>query len=325
MQKENNKSYFIGVIEMMIANSFVGVNIILNKFLVGKAPLLLLLELRYLFGVLILFVASFFMKKKFSFYLNQEKFTNKDWLIYILMALSGGVFFNFIYMCGMDKTTATSVGIIGSSIPTIIAIFSFIFLKQPLRRVHLFSIVLVVFGVLILNLSRLPSHGGELSSGIDSTSMLIGNLIVFLAMIPEALFTIFAKMIKIKVCPVISGLFINLINALVCLPFAFYSLNEVNIFKLDPIIWFFSFCVGLSSGALFYVFYNKGISKIDSNTAALMTGFIPISAAFLAIVFLNEPFHMNTFLGMFCVLFSIYIGVRFGEGSKILFHRIRQK
>jgi drug/metabolite transporter (DMT)-like permease len=325
VQKENSRSYFVGVIEMTIANSFVGVNIILNKFLVGKAPLLLLLELRYLFGVLILFMISLFMKNKFSFYLNKEKFTNKDWLVYILMALSGGVFFNFIYMCGMDKTTATSVGIIGSSIPTIIAIFSFIFLKQSLKRVHLVSIILVVVGVLILNISKFPSQGMDISSGIDSTTMLIGNLIVFLAMIPEALFTIFAKMIKIKVCPVISGLLINLLNALVCLPFALYSLNEVDIFKLEPIIWLFSFCVGLFSGALFYVFYNKGISKIDSNTAALMTGVIPISAAFLAILFLNEPFHINTFLGMLCVLFSIYIGVRFRESSKVLIQRVRQK
>ncbi len=325
MQKENNRSYFVGVFEMTFANFFVGMNIILNKFLVGKAPLLFLLELRYLFGVLILLGASFFIKNKFSFYLNKERFTNNDWLIYISMALSGGVFFNFIYMYGMDKTSATSVGIIGSSIPTIIAIFSFIFLKQPLKRVHLFSIVLVFAGVFILNMSGLPLQSMNKSPGIDSETMFIGNLIVFFAMIPEALFTIFAKMIKIRVCPVISGLLINLINAIVCLPFALYSLNEVNILELDPTIWLFSFCVGLFSGALFYVFYNKGISKIDSNTAALMTGVIPISAAFLAIVFLNEPFHMNTILGIFCVLTSIYIGVRFGEGSKVLFQRVRQK
>ncbi len=325
MQKENYKNYFVGVFEIAIANFFVGMNIILNKFLVGKAPLLLLLELRYFFGVLILLGASFFIKNKFSFYLNKETFTSKDWLIYILMALSGGVLFNFIYMCGMYKTTATSVGIIGSSIPTIIAIFSFIFLKQPLKRVHLFSIVLVVVGIFILNIRILPSQGMDKSPNISSSTILIGNLIVFFAMIPEALFTIFAKMIKIRVCPVISGLLINLINAIVCFPFALYALNEVNIFRLEPIIWLFSFFVGLFSGALFYVFYNKGITKIDANTAALMTGVIPISTAFLAIIFLNEPFHLNTFLGIFCVLFSIFIGVRFAEGSKILFQRVSQK
>ena len=249
MQKKNN--YLIGVTEMTIANSFVGVNIILNKYLIEKAPLMLLLELRYIFGVLILLAVSLLMKSKFQFYLTEEKFSKKDWFIYLLMALSGGVFFNFIYMCGMDKTTATSVGIIGSSIPTIIVLFSFFFLKQPLKQIHVFCIFLVVLGVLIL--------------------------------------------------------------------------NEVNIFALDSNIWLFSFFVGLFSGALFYVFYNRGISKIDSNTAALMTGVIPISSAILAIVFLNEPIQIYTFMGMICVLLSIYLGVRFGDNSKILFQRIRQK
>ncbi len=320
MQKKNN--CLIGVTEMTIANSFVGVNIILNKYLIEKAPLMLLLELRYIFGVLILLAVSLLMKSKFQFYLTEEKFSKKDWFIYLLMALSGGVFFNFIYMCGMDKTTATSVGIIGSSIPTIIVLFSFFFLKQPLKQIHVFCIFLVVLGVLILNLSK-PIHNNSIN--FDTSKVWLGNFIVFLAMIPEALFTIFAKMIKIKVSPVISGLFINLLNGLFCLPFAIYSLNEVNIFELDSNIWLFSFFVGLFSGALFYVFYNRGISKIDSNTAALMTGVIPISSAILAIIFLNEPIQIYTFMGMICVLLSIYLGVRFGDNSKILFQRIRQK
>lgn len=321
MQKNN--SYLVGVTEMAIANSFVGVNIILNKYLIEQAPLMLLLKLRYIFGVIILLVVALFMKDKFRFFLNEERFNKKDWFIYLLMALSGGGFFNLIYMSGMDRTTATSVGIIGSSIPTIIVIFSYLFLKQPLKRIHVLCIFLVVLGVMILNLSKPSAQAGALTH--SSTDVLIGNFIVFLAMVPEALFTIFAKMIKIKVCPVISGLLINLLNGLFCLPFAIYSLTQVNIFQLDSKIWLFSFFVGLFSGALFYVFYNRGIAKIDSNTAALMTGIIPISSAVLAMLFLKEPFQIYTFLGMVCVLLSIYLGVRFGENSKILLQRIRQK
>ncbi|WP_158998027.1 DMT family transporter [Pigmentibacter ruber] len=321
MKKNNN--YLIGVFEIGIANSFVGVNIILNKFLIEKAPLMLLLELRYIFGVLILLFMAIIMKK-FKFYIEDNKFNSYDWFIYILMALSGGVFFNFIYMYGLNKTTATSVGIIGSSIPTIIVIFSYLFLRQPLKRIHVLSVCLVVLGIMILNLTRIP---GQVANDkiLEHTSeqMILGNFIVFLAMVPEALFTIFAKMIKIKVCPIVSGLFINLLNGLFCLPFAIYSAREINFFQIDSKIWILSFFIGLFSGALFYTFYNRGIAKIDSNTAALMTGVIPISSAILAIIFLNEPFHITTFLGMFCVLISIYVGVRYADQSKVLLHRVR--
>ncbi|APJ03843.1 DMT family transporter [Silvanigrella aquatica] len=322
MLKQNNKGYYLGVVEMMIANSFVGVNIILNKFLLDKAPLFILLEMRYLFGVVILLFISLFMKPKLQFYLTQERFSNKDWIIYILMALSGGAFFNFIYMLGMLNTTASSVGIISSAIPTLIAIFSFFILKQPLKRVHIFCIILVVLGVSMLNLSRISVND---NLNPDSVLMFVGNLIVFLAMIPEALFTIFAKMVKVKVCPIISGLLINFLNALFCLPFALFYLNKINIFSLDYIVWIFSFCVGLFSGALFYIFYNKGIAKIDANTAALLTGVIPISAATLSIIFLKEPIHITTILGMLFVLMSIYIGAKFSDDSKVLLYRVRQK
>ena len=54
-----------------------------------------------------------------------------------------------------------------------------------------------------------------------------------------------------------------------------------------------------------------------------MTGVIPISSAILAIIFLNEPFHVTTFLGMLCVLVSIYVGVRYADQSKVLFSRIK--
>lgn len=322
MQKNNN--YLFGVIEIAIANSFVGVNIILNKFLIEKAPLMLLLELRYIFGVIILLLMALVLKK-FKFYLSPDRFTGKDWGIYILMALSGGVFFNFIYMYGLNKTTATSVGIIGSSIPTIIVIFSYLFLRQPLKRIHVLSVILVVLGVMILNLTRIPEKvGNNHFISNSSNQMMLGNFIVFLAMVPEALFTIFAKMLKIRVCPILSGLLINFLNGLFCLPFLIFSAWDFNFSKIDSSIWILSFLVGLFSGALFYSFYNSGIAKIDSNTAALMTGVIPISSAILAIVFLNEPFHVTTFLGMLCVLISIYVGVRYSEQSKVLLHRVRK-
>jgi len=131
-------------------------------------------------------------------------------------------------------------------------------------------------------------------------------------------------MINIKVCPLVSGMVINILNALVCLPFFIYfCVNGFDIFALEAKIWVFSFLIGLFSGALFYVFYNKGIAKIDTSTAALLTGVVPISAALFAILLLNEPFGLNTFLGIFCVLVSIIIGVKYSESSKVLFHRVR--
>lgn len=317
-----SKIYFLGIFELAIANSCIGINVIINKFLIGKAPILLLLELRYLFGFLILLIFSFLAKKK-SLFIGSQRFSEKDWIIYILMTFSGGVIFNLIYMLGLDKTTAISVGIIGSTLPSIIAIFSFFILKQSIRVVNLVCIFFVIIGVIFLSINNISFSQVNISFFYaNDFNFYIGNLIVFLAMIPEALFTIFSKMIKIEVCPIFSSMLINLLNAVVCLPFAFYSLKSINIFHIDYRVWLLSFLIGLYSGALFYVFYIKGISKVDANTAALMTGIIPTSTTIFAVLFLNEVLNINKILGILCVLISIYIGVKFNKNSKVLFHRV---
>ena len=55
---------------------------------------------------------------------------------------------------------------------------------------------------------------------------------------------------------------------------------------------------------------TTGISKINAQTAGILTGVIPLSTATLSVLFLHESFTPLTFMGMSLVLISIYLGVR---------------
>lgn len=307
-----NKTYTIGVLEVAAANSFVGMNVILNKYLVQHFPIFVLLEMRYFFGVAFLFLICLFNKNKFKFYKTENQFLYFDYVTYFFMAICGGMLFNCIYMSGLDKTTAMATGIISSSIPTLIAVFAYFLLKQKLKKVHFLCIALVVLGILILNVNDAK---GSVSNSHTGSVLWLGNIIVFLAMVPEALFTVLAKKLKVPVEPVMSALVINGINFLICLPMAFFQILSFGFQNITRIAWFYSFLIGLFSSTFFYIFYNRGIAKIDSSTAALLTGAIPVSTAILAVTFLGESFGVKMALGMFCVLSSIFIGVRFGRKS----------
>lgn len=311
MEKLNSssKNFLIGVLEMGIANSFVGMNVILNKYLTQHFPIFLLLEIRYFFGIVFLFLICLSTRNKFRFYRTEERFSFSDGLIYFFMSICGGMLFNCIYMAGLHKTTAMATGIISSSIPTLIAIFSYFLLKQKIKKVHIFCVILVVIGILILNISH-QSPTGQADPRMMGT-LWIGNAIVFCAMIPEALFTVLAKKLRVPVFPVMSALVINVINFLLCTPMAIYQTNQFGFENVTRIAWFFSFLIGLFSSAFFYILYNRGISKIDSSTAALLTGVIPVSTACLAVIFLGESITLTLAVGMACVLSSIYVGVRF--------------
>lgn len=305
MTQQKNE-YVMGSLAVAFANSLVGVNIIINKLLLTQIPILILLSFRYFFGFIFLFFVPFFIKNKYTFFVTEASFAKRDFLIYFLMAISGGAVFNFIYMAGIDKTTATATGIISSSVPTLIVLFSYFFLKEKIKPIHFLCVFLVAIGVLILNLSR-PSEGSVTTA---ENHAWLGNLIVFLAMIPEALFAIFAKMLKVKVSIAVSSIYINLINFLLCLPFFYLQTRYFSLTRIEPVAWVLILFLGLTS-SLFYIFYNYGIVKINASTAGLLTGVFPISTAFLAIVFLNESLTLSICLGMACVLASIYIGVKY--------------
>lgn len=295
----------VSSLQVSLANFFIGFNIISNKYLINSVPIPVLLVLRYFFGALILFAFIFITQKERRFYLTKRHYTTREKFIYLLMALCGGSIFNSIYMFGMRHTTAIVTGMIGSTIPILIVFLSFLFLKQKLNKSHIISALFVAFGICILNLG----HNVTISEKTSSGMIAMGNFIVFIAMIPEAMFTIFAKMLIPKVSPLMSALFINIINFFVCIPFFLFSLTTYNLKQITSFDVFLSFLIGLFSGSLFYSFYNSGITKISAQNAGLFTGIVPVSTAVLSLIFLNESFGVLSFVGMFFVLASIYIGV----------------
>lgn len=305
LNKYKFSSHTIGGLQVALANSFVGMNIICSKYLLNtnSISILLLLELRYLIACFIFVPILFqFKKKGLTFYLTENKFSVREKYIYFLMAISGGALFNVIYMAGMRHTTAFATGIISSTLPLFIILLSFIFFKQRIQKYHIASALLVSIGIGILNISLVGDNITE------NKAAYLGNFIVFIAMLPEAMFTIFAKMLKTKISPMISAYYINLINLIVCTPFLLFSLHE-SLQGITRFNLFLCFLIGLS-GALFYFFYNSGISKINAQTAGILTGIVPLSTALLSVLFLNESINTLTVIGMTIVLTSIYIGIR---------------
>lgn len=314
MLKHNHfQNHITGSIQVAMANVFVGMNIICSKYLLNSISTITLLELRYFIACLIFIPILFQLKKtNAEFYLSKQKFSRREKYIYFLMTISGGALFNAIYMAGLRYTTAIATGIISSIIPLLVVLLSFVFFKQKIRKKHIVSALFVSIGIGILNISLINE---------DSTNFMkmayIGNLIVFIAMIPEAMFTIFAKMIQTKTHPLISAYYINLINLAACTPFFLLTLQITDLQKMTAFDLFLCFLIGLS-GVLFYYLYNNGIAKITAQTAGIITGVTPVSTALLSVIFLNESFNMLTFTGMIFVLISIYLGIRKTSEKAIL-------
>lgn len=293
-----NQSKITAYIYLALAQSMVGYSIVGSKYLVNHIDYFHLLAIRFAVGTLVIYSIAKIMHPKIKF--DYRVLTRTDWFFMGLQALTAGFFFNILLLLGLKYTSATIAGILTSTLPAIIFIFSFIFLKEKLTRSKLECILLAMIGLAFINYKNMIAHHHT------SGSTLIGNLIVMLALIPEASFYIVVKIHRSPLPPAVSGTWIMLINALSFLPMALFRQDLSDLVALDMTDLMLIATLGGSSG-MFYVFWSLGAKQVETSTASLFTAVMPISTLLIARVALGETLGWFQILGMGFIIFSIFV------------------
>ncbi|HQZ87283.1 MAG TPA: DMT family transporter [Gammaproteobacteria bacterium] len=295
------KKLSLGYLELSLAQCCIGINIILGKTLIPEIPIFALLLLRFTLGFV--FVGTYQMFGNFSLVRTElSRLSPKDWLIIFTQALCAGFLFNVLILYGLEHTTATVTGIINSAVPALVAVFSFIILHEKLTLRIGIAILLCIVGIAILGFGKaIPTDSNQ--------NELLGILLVVAAIVPEALFTVLAKLLKKPPSPLTTTLLINFFNMILFIPFAITAewgqVKDASMLTISQI-----FLYGLTGGILFFVFWYRGLSCISANTAALFMGIMPISTCILAYFVLNEILGLDDLIGMLLVIISIIIGTR---------------
>ncbi|HVE44073.1 MAG TPA: DMT family transporter [Gammaproteobacteria bacterium] len=301
-QTLTKKDYAIGYTELTLAQCCVGINVICGKFLIGFFPIFLLLTIRFAIGFLgMLAIARLKGIKFLSTYHHFVSLSMKDKLLLIFQAACGGFLFNVFILYGMKTTSATSAGIISSITPIMIFILAAVLLHEKITLQKSVSIVMVVVGLVILNM-------GMASDAMQGA--FLGNCLVLLAVVPEALFTILSKSVGKKITEMEAVILVNLFNLILFIPFAAMSFSDFHPVDIARNAYGLLLIYGLSGGIMFFLLWYRGLTKIKANTAALFTGVMPVSTTILAFIFLQEPVHLSEIIGMLLVIAAIFVGCR---------------
>jgi len=302
----------IGYLELTVAQCFVGVNVISGKLLIHYFPIFLLLMMRFAIGWVGMVGIAYFNKLSLQrVYRNFLFLSSKDKWLLIFQAACGGFLFNVFILYGMKTTSATAAGIISSITPIMIFGLSAIFLNEKINLQKWLAIMVVILGLLVLNLGK--------TSGTMSNALL-GNFLVFLAVIPEALFTILSKSVGKKISAMEAVILVNFFNLILFMPFAIFSLRSFNFQAIHAKLWGQVLIYGISGGIMFFLLWYRGLTKISANIAALFTGIMPVSTAILAFLFLGEAIHWSDLMGMTLVIIAILIGC-----NKKIFNRLKKE
>ena len=191
------------------------------------------------------------------------------------------------YVFAMYNTTVANTNFIIQTQILFLAIFGYIFLKEKIAKITLFSIFLSIAGVLLM-------VGSSLSAG-----QMTGNLAAFIMPVSFAILILI-----IRKYPNVDMIPLQLIAGIVAMAIGYFIAGKINISYHDI---FLGFLAGFFQLGFGFIFITIGAR----NTPSAVVGIIMITEAVLgplwAWMFANENPPLTVLIGGFIIIFAVLL------------------
>lgn len=282
-----------GISYLVLAQIMVALNIVVSKFLLDSIPIVVMMNIRFGLAAIILFVMQGCGIRGLA------HLTQRDWLFLCAQALCAGVFFNSLMLTGLHYTDANVAGIITSALPAMIAVMSWLVMREKISAKKCLCILLATAGLVIIALDKMTQVGEHHS--------FLGDAIILLSLLPEAGYYVLTKLHTSPMPVFLTSSLLNAINAALLFPMSYalhWHLSSLSLSQGIILI-----ILGISAG-LFYVFWMLGCQRVDSVMGSLSTALMPVSTILFAWVLLHEALTLYQCLGLGLVMISIIMYAR---------------
>ncbi|HTR11164.1 MAG TPA: DMT family transporter [Paraburkholderia sp.] len=266
----NRYSLFL-VASMLLVGSNVGI----GKSIVAFVPVPLFALLRFVIALAVL--GPLLRPAK------MRRVKRGEWLNLFLQALFGTFGFTLLMLGGVHRTSAVAAGVITSTIPAVVALFSWLFLRERPDARALAAIVLAIAGIAVINLA----HAGE-SGDAGAAGSFIGNLMVLGAVCCESLYVILSRRLTQTLAPLDICAYTHLFGFLLMLPVGLPGALSFDFASVPAGIWWLALWYGLSASVFSFCLWMIGIRHVPGSIAGVFAAVLPVAAALYGIVFLDE-------------------------------------
>ncbi|MDP5275368.1 DMT family transporter [Chengkuizengella axinellae] len=275
----------------------VGSSIVIGKLMVQSIPVFLASGIRFGLASVLLFFLLFILEG------GIPKLTKKQYLVLFLQSFTGVFLFSVCLLYGVQYTTALDSGVITSATPMVIALFSYMILKEKITRNILMGILFAVCGILAINL-------GSGESSANGYFPIWGNLLILVAVTGEAIFTILGKLLSNKLSPVAISTFVSFFGFLLFLPFSIYEAMKFDFIQPTMKDWFYVIYFAIIVTVLAFFLWYNGVSNVSGNVAGVFTAVLPLSTLLCSYLFLDEKLTLGHVMGMLLVIIGILYSTR---------------
>ncbi len=216
-------------------------------------------------------------------------------LIFLLGVLGMGICGGIVYL-GLGYTQATNAALIYATSPVFIVLIDVVFFRQEIQARQIFGIILAFAGIIVILMKG--SFDNLIAMRFNA-----GDILIAIASISWAIYSTLQKLKPLVGIPS-TALFSAIIamGAVVLLPFTAWEIYQGGDIPLSPQAWGSIFGVALLPSIFAFSIYKFGIRTIGSSQTGVFLYFMPVYAALLAVLFLDEPLHSFHIIGFLLVL-----------------------
>lgn len=281
----------------------VGVYVALSKPLVAAFPVLLLAWIRFGLGAIAM---SSWLKKPF----DEPPATLQTKRLIFLESLLGNFLFSICMLYGVSLTSAVSAGIILASIPAVVALMSWIFLKEKIGLRIWLAVVCAVGGITIFTLFK-PTLADVPAILPDARSAnqnaVWGNLLIFGAVLCESAYAVIGKRLTGVLKPKRIASLINLWGFALSTPFGIYLALDFDFRALPASTWLLLVFYSMAASVWSVWLWMTGLKTVASAKAGIFTVMLPVSAALTGVLALGERVNSVQLLAFGIALLGIVL------------------
>ena len=278
---------------LTLASLFWGFNAIASRLAIDEISPMSLVSGRWL-GVLI--ILSIICRHQLSLGFQVFK-SNYKWMI--VMGLCGFTTFNSLYYISAHHTVAINLGIVQSTTPAFIMIISMFWLKTRINLKQVTGLLITFIGVSIV------ISNGNLAS-VLRLKLNNGDLLLIVACIFYAIYAVGLRK-RPEINDVLLMTFFSYVAFIGSLPGLIIEITQYSFFFptfkglmiLSVIIIFPSL--------LAQILFMKGVKIVGPALSGLYTNLVPIFTSVLAIIVLDEVFHIYHLISLIIIFLGIYI------------------
>ena len=264
---------------LALAMALAGSYVALSKPLVAALPVFLLAWLR--FGIGGVAMAAWLKKPA-----DEAPMTRTTKQLLFLESFLGNFLFSICMLFGVSMTSAVSAGVIMAAIPAVVALMSWVFLKEKIGARIWAAVACGALGIGLLALTR---NGPATAIGTDTSDrMLLGNLLVFGAVLCEAFYAVIGKKLTGALSPKRISALINLCGFLLMTHMGIYTAWHFDFASVQPGSWLLLVFYALAASVWTVWLWMTGSKHVPAAHAGVFTVLLPISAALVGVLVLGE-------------------------------------